>query len=77
VKLGLAVPQPNQQQLIGGHSGIGLAVADLDDCYRSLLALEVIFTMEPTRQPWGGYMAILEDPDGNSFYLDQASEMTG
>jgi predicted enzyme related to lactoylglutathione lyase len=31
--------------------------------------------MEPTRQPWGGYMALLEDPDGNRFYLDQVSEI--
>jgi len=76
IKLGLAVPGPDQQQLIGGHSGIGLAVADLDSSYRSLLEVGVRFSMEPTRQPWGGYMAMLEDPDGNSFYLDQVSEMS-
>jgi len=31
----------------------------------------VHFTMPPTRQPWGGVMAMISDPDANVFYLDQ------
>jgi len=31
----------------------------------------VEFTMTPTHQPWGGFMAMFKDPDGNTFYLDQ------
>lgn len=27
-------------------------------------------TMPPSKQPWGGYMALFADPDGNIFYLD-------
>ena len=27
--------------------------------------------MPPTQQPWGGFMAMFTDPDGNVFYLDQ------
>jgi len=27
--------------------------------------------MTPTHQPWGGFMAMFKDPDGNTFYLDQ------
>ena len=27
--------------------------------------------MPPEKQPWGGFMAMFLDPDGNSFYLDQ------
>ena len=34
----------------------------------------VAFESPPTRQPWGGYMAIFENPDGNLFYLDQLRE---
>ncbi|MYE83616.1 MAG: hypothetical protein F4X36_17595 [Gammaproteobacteria bacterium] len=30
-----------------------------------------MFTRPPTREPWGGYMAIFADPDGNTYYLDQ------
>jgi predicted enzyme related to lactoylglutathione lyase len=26
--------------------------------------------MSPSKQPWGGYMALFADPDGNIFYLD-------
>ena len=31
---------------------------------------KVRFTMPPSKQPWGGYMALFADPDGNIFYLD-------
>lgn len=26
--------------------------------------------MTPSKQPWGGYMAMFADPDGNIFCLD-------
>ena len=29
------------------------------------------FTAAPERQPWGGFMALFADPDGNVFYLDE------
>lgn len=52
------------------HTGIGLCVPDVDAAYRDLSAKGVRFTMTPQKQPWGGYMAMLADPDGNIFYLD-------
>jgi len=27
--------------------------------------------MKPSKQPWGGFMAMFADPDGNTFYLDE------
>jgi hypothetical protein len=27
--------------------------------------------MAPAKQPWGGFMGLFADPDGNLFYLDQ------
>jgi predicted enzyme related to lactoylglutathione lyase len=54
------------------HTGIGLAVADVDAAYQELKAKGVEFPMPPSKQPWGGYMAMLSDPDGNLYYLDQA-----
>jgi len=36
-----------------------------------LLEQGVRFTMTPERQPWGGVMALFQDPAGNVFYLDQ------
>ena len=29
--------------------------------------------MAPQKQPWGGYMGMFADPDGNVFYLDGAA----
>ena len=52
------------------HTGIGLMVADVDAAYSQLSGKGVEFTMPPSKQPWGGYMAMFADPDGNTFYLD-------
>lgn len=54
----------------GRHSGIGFVVPDVDAAHAELAAKGVIFTMAPSKQPWGGYMAMFTDPDGNGFYLD-------
>jgi predicted enzyme related to lactoylglutathione lyase len=56
------------------HTGIGFCVADVDAAHRELSARGVRFTMLPSRQPWGGYMAMFADPDGNVFYLDRQAE---
>ncbi len=52
------------------HTGIGFRVPDVDAKHRELAAKGVRFTMTPSKQPWGGYMAMFADPDGNVFYLD-------
>ncbi|MBO0749209.1 MAG: VOC family protein [Porphyrobacter sp.] len=56
-----------------GNTGIGLVVPDVDAAYRELSAKGVEFTMAPQKQPWGGYMGMFADPDGNVFYLDGAA----
>ena len=61
----------------GGHgtgdrnTGIGFMVADVDAAHAELAGKGVRFTMGPGKMPWGGYMAMFVDPDGNEFYLDQ------
>jgi len=67
---GLARVEPGSP-LLGRHTGIGWGVRDLDSSYARLNAMGVHFTMPPTQQPWGGFMAMFADPDGNVFYLDQ------
>jgi lactoylglutathione lyase len=52
------------------HTGIAICVRDVDVAHRELAAKGVRFTMPPSKQPWGGYMALFADPDGNIFYLD-------
>lgn len=77
VGLGVLRVDPNAPEsppLVGRHTGIGFGVPDLDVAHTRLTAQGVRFTMPPTRQPWGGYMATFADPDGNVFYLDQLRE---
>jgi catechol 2,3-dioxygenase-like lactoylglutathione lyase family enzyme len=69
IGLGAGEPGPNVKIQIGGLTGIGFGVADVDAAYEDLKAKGVTFTMPPKRQPWGGYMAMFLDPDGNEFYL--------
>ncbi len=73
VRIGVAVPGSEQSQLVGRHTGIGFEVADLANEHTRLTGLGVQFTMPPTRQPWGAFMALFADPDGNIFYLDEAA----
>lgn len=73
IRLGLAVPGGDQAELIGRHTGIGMEVADLEREHTRLQDLGVVFAMPPTNQPWGGFMALACDPDGNVFYLDQVA----
>jgi len=54
------------------NTGIGFVVPDLDAAHAELAGKGVKFTMGPGKMPWGGYMAMFVDPDGNEFYLDQA-----
>lgn len=73
IKLGLAQidASGDQSALVGRHTGIGLCVRDLERTAAELEARGVEFTMKPTKQPWGGFMATIADPDGNVLYLDQ------
>lgn len=63
--------------LVGRHTGVGFVVADLDAAHAELAGRGVRFVQPPTRQPWGGYMALFSDPDGNVFYLDQVEAVAG
>ena len=70
----LAIVRDPDSTRVGRHTGIGLCVADLDAVYTRLAAAGVVFTMKPSKQPWGGYMSTFADPDGNVFYLDQVPD---
>lgn len=77
VRLGVAVAGADKQELVGRHSGVGFEVPDLVAAHARLAGLGVQFTMPPTRQPWGGFMAMFADGDGNVFYLDEAGVRHG
>ncbi len=65
-----AVAQTDEKTLVGRHTGVGFITADIDAAYATLQAKGVEFDMPPTKQPWGGTLALFKDPDGNLFYLD-------
>ena len=64
------VAQTDDSGYVGRHTGVGFIVADIDATYTELVAKGVEFDMPPTKQPWGGILALMKDPDGNIFYLD-------
>lgn len=77
VRLGVARIDPDDAEsraLLGRHTGVGFGVADLEARHAELVGRGVAFPMPPAKQPWGGFMATFEDPDGNVFYLDQMPE---
>ena len=77
VHLGLAVAGADQSELVGRHTGVGFAVEDLEAEHARLSGLGVSFSQPPTRQPWGGFMALMADPDGNLYYLDEVAAAHG
>ena len=77
IRLGVAEVGAEQAELAGRHTGLGLDVEDLEAEYARLSAAGVEFPMPPERQPWGGFMALMADPDGNVFYLDEIAAAHG
>lgn len=61
----------DEQALVGRLTGLSLAVADIHAAQRELSARGVPFVGQPERQAWGGWLATLEDPDGNQLQLVQ------
>lgn len=64
------IQDESQKHLVGRDTGIGLAVEDLAETYAEWSAAGVEFPMPPTKQPWGGTIAMLRDPEGNTIVLD-------
>ena len=73
ISLGIAEVSESGVARPGVHTGIGFNTTDLEAEYARLKELGVVFTMLPSRQPWGGFMAMMADPDGNVFYLDEVA----
>ena len=50
---------------------INLTVADIRAVHGRLSRAGVVFTREPAREDWGGWVATFADPDGNVLQLMQ------
>ena len=68
-----AVPpdDPEAEGLAGRFLSVSFQVDDIDVTYRTLLERGVTFVQPPEKQPWGGTLAFLNDPDGNILTLVQ------
>jgi len=53
------------QALVGRFVGVSLQVPDILTTYETLVKRGVDFVAPPEKQPWGGILAHLRDPDGN------------
>ena len=49
--------------------GVSLAVPDIFGAHKALTDRGVEFIAPPEKQPWGGVLAHLRDPDGNVITL--------
>ena len=59
-------------ELVGRFVSVSLRVDDLQSTYETLRARGVDFVETPEKQPWGGILAHLRDPDGNILTLLEA-----
>ena len=57
------------QGLVGRFVGVSLEVSDIYETHRELAERGVQFASPPEKQPWGGVLAHLRDPDGNVITL--------
>lgn len=62
---------------IGGRLSAILAVKGLPEAIDKLRQQGVRIVVEPVQQFWGGWNAVIADPDGNEFVLDDDEELEG
>ena len=72
--LAIAKVEEDQIDMVGRHSGVGLAVKDIEAAHKEMVGKGVEFTMAPSKQPWGSVLALFKDSEGNILYLDQISD---
>jgi len=57
------------RELVGRFVGVSLQIPDISATYKTLAERGVEFVAAPEKQPWGGVLAHLRDPDGNILTL--------
>lgn len=58
---------------VGGRHTTVFTVANIKESVESLRKKGCAIIVEPVQQFWGGWNAVIADPDGNEFVLDQDS----
>ena len=70
--IGLERCSPDDREaidLVGRFVGTSIEVDDIQSTYESLISKGVEFVAPPAKQPWGGTLAHIKDPDGNILTL--------
>jgi predicted enzyme related to lactoylglutathione lyase len=62
---------PDERALVARFIGLSFETSDIAEEHRRLVGLGVLFTSEPAKQFWGGWLATFEDSSGNSLQLVQ------
>lgn len=62
---------------IGGRMSAIFTVKDLPRVIENLRSQGVRVVVEPVQQFWGGWNAVIADPDGNEFVLDDDEGLEG
>jgi len=70
----LALSQPPAEQnalraQVGGYTGVVFSVEDCEAECKELSGRGVTFTVPPRKEPWGGTLAVFQDPDQNKIYI--------
>lgn len=78
VSLAIEQCDPNKieagSKLVGRFVGVTLLVDNLEQTFAQLEQSGVKFSGPPEKQPWGGVLAHLKDPDGNILTLMHSGE---
>ncbi len=61
---------------VGGRSSVVFGVADVAAFCRFAAAEGATIRVAPVKQHWGGVNAVIADPDGNEFVLDEVTDGT-
>lgn len=67
----MSKPLPGMPDEVGGRTNIAWETDDIQTLYETLKAKGVEFIQPPTRRFWGGTEALLVDPDGNTYMIQQ------
>jgi len=65
----IAQDDPDAESLVGRFVAVSFSVDDIATAYRQFGERGVTLVEAPQKQPWGGTLAFISDPDGNVLTL--------
>lgn len=68
-KIALYVPGKDEKRRPGGPTGVVFSCDSIYDLHRELVDQGVQFKLKPTKQEWGGLLAIFLDEDDNELMV--------